>query len=183
MATHLLANEHPILLARQHWSTVAPTAVGGFVAVVLGAVVVGLVPSHVVGVTTDAIRHTALLALIVVVLAGVGWRLLQWRCQAYLLTDHRIVVTSGVIARVTESIALDRVQNTMVRQTLGARLIGCGDLEIESAGRDGVEVLRRIPDPQGFYTAIMEASEAHKHGLQPADGPPEEARPRQSHWG
>ena len=34
-------------------------------------------------------------------------------------------------------------------------LIGAGDIEIESAGRDGVEVLHRIPKAETFYNELL----------------------------
>ena len=72
-------------------------------------------------------------------------RLLRWRFQTYTLTSHRIVLARGVVSRVTESIALDRIQDTVVRRPLADRLIGAGSLEIQSAGRDGTEILGWCP--------------------------------------
>ena len=66
-----------------------------------------------------------------------------------------------------------------MRRPLGARLIGCGTLEISSAGRDGVEVLSLIPHAERFSAAVLQAIEDHRHlgaagaaalpGARPAD--------------
>ena len=74
------------------------------------------------------------------------------------------MVGTGVLSRHTESIDLDRVQDTAVRQSLLARIFRAGDVEIESAGRDGTEVLARIHDPQGFSNDLLNAVEAHRTG-------------------
>jgi uncharacterized membrane protein YdbT with pleckstrin-like domain len=61
----------------------------------------------------------------------------------------------GVLSRTAETIPLDRIQNTVIHRPLGDRLIGAGDIEIESAGRDGVEVLHRIPRAEAFYNELL----------------------------
>jgi hypothetical protein len=43
----------------------------------------------------------------------------------------------------------------VIHRPLGDRLIGAGDIEIESAGRDGVEVLHRIPKAEAFYNELL----------------------------
>jgi len=105
-----------------------------------------------------------------------GWflvRLLRWRLQTYTLTTHRIVLSRGIISRVTESIALDRIQDIVVRRPLAERLIRSGVVEIDSAGRDGIEVLRMIPHPNRFYTEVLQAVEEYRRlsmGLPPSTG-------------
>jgi uncharacterized membrane protein YdbT with pleckstrin-like domain len=61
----------------------------------------------------------------------------------------------GILSRTAETIPLDRIQNTVIHRPLGDRLIGAGDIEIESAGRDGVEVLHRIPQAEAFYNELL----------------------------
>lgn len=162
MAPQMLAGEQPIMTARQHWLVLVPAVGGAALAVILGFVVVAFIPDTVSGHHVGGFR--ALLQLVVVVMAGVSavgaW--LRWRYRSYLLTDHRILCSRGVVARVTESIALDRVQDTRVRQTLTARMVHCGDVEIESAGREGNELLNFIPEPQLFANSLISAIEAHR---------------------
>ena len=84
-----------------------------------------------------------------------GLRILRWRFATYHLTDKRIVMEGGILSRTAETIPLDRIQNTVIHRPLGDRLIGAGDIEIESAGRDGVEVLHRIPKAEQFYNELL----------------------------
>jgi membrane protein YdbS with pleckstrin-like domain len=160
----LLQDEREIRVARQHWSIFIPV-VGGcllMVGVLAGLAVVG--PSHVSGLPLDSAK-TFVVAL---GLAGAALTLtvrwLRWHYTTFTLTDRRVVVGAGVLSRHTESIALDRVQDTAVRQSLVARIFRAGDVEIESAGRDGSEVLANIHDPQGFSNDLLNAVEAHRTG-------------------
>ena len=172
MGTQLMQGERPISLARQHWSVVAPAFL---VLLVVVAVVIALqitVSDVVGGRDITGVKKIVLLVL------GIGaglWtlvRYLQWRFLTYLLTDRRIVLEKGVISRLTESIALDRIQNTVIKRPLGDRLIGAGNIEIESAGRDGVEILHRVPRAENFYNEVLQAIESMRTGAASAPGAP-----------
>jgi putative membrane protein len=96
---------------------------------------------------------------------------LQWRFATYHLTDKRIVMEGGILSRTAETIPLDRIQNTVIHRPLGDRLIGAGDIEIESAGRDGVEVLHRIPKAESFYNELLATMNAPPASAAPARPP------------
>lgn len=162
MGPQLLSGEREIATARQHWSIAVPPILGSAVILVVVLVILAVIPSKIgsTGIGTVKLAIAALAAVVLVVHALIRW--LQWRYATFTLTDHRIVVTKGVISRVTESIALDRIQDTVVRKPLADRLIHAGDIEIESAGRDGTEVLRRIPRADEFYTQLLQAIETHR---------------------
>jgi len=160
----MIAGERPILIVRQYWLVLVPHFVGAFVALIVGWVVIGLIPDEFLGHHVGGFRALFDLALLLL-LAGVtvgAW--LRWRYQSYMLTDHRIVASTGVVARQTESIALDRIQDIRVRQTLSRRMIHCGDVEIDVAGRDGSEVLDFILEPQAFMNELLSVIEAHRMG-------------------
>jgi len=167
---NLMSDERPITVSRQHWSVIVfPWVSLGLLILVAGIVVLILIPGNIGGRDTGRAKTIAGVVLAVAVIAWTGWHYLRWHLLTYMLTDRRIVVQSGVLSRTTESIALDRIQNTVIRRPLGDRMIGAGDIEIESAGRDGVEILHRIPDAEAFYTTLMQAMESVRTG---APSPP-----------
>ena len=176
MAPHLLAGESVVATERQHVAVLVPAVLITAVCLAAPLVLIQLVPAHVGGVGVSGAKAIADAVVVVLV---VGWflvRLLRWRFQTYVLTTHRIVLSRGVISRVTESIALDRIQDTVVRRPLADRLIGAGTVEIQSAGRDGTELLRLVPHPNRFYTQILQAIEDYRHlaGTYPGPGGAEE---------
>jgi len=169
VAAQLMPGERAIVLTRQHWSVVAPQLVASAVVVAAVLVAVALLPSRIASVDANPIRAAVAAIALVFVLWYAGTQYLRWRFRTYLLTDRRVVVESGVLSRSVESIALDRIQNTVIRRPLGDRVIGAGDIEIESAGRDGVEVLHRIPNAPSFYTELLSTIEGWRRG---GGGPP-----------
>ncbi|MGI8847895.1 MAG: PH domain-containing protein [Candidatus Dormibacteria bacterium] len=165
MPTQLLTGERAITTARQHWSVTVPAVFVAVVVIVAVSVLMALTPSVVEGSNIAAIKGTIELITILLTLIVVGVKLLQWRSATFTLTSRRIVVSRGVVSKVTESIALDRIQDTTVRKPLAERMIHTGDIEIESAGRDGVEMLHRIPRPDAFYNDLLQAIEEHRTGV------------------
>lgn len=170
MAIELLPGEQSLTQVRQHWSVIALPLAGGALAVVAGVVAWLLIPASVAGIRLDTVR---LVILVLLLLAGLTWsvvRWLQWRLTTFVLTDRRIVSEGGVLSRYSESITLDRIQNTVLRRPLSDRLLGAGEIEIESAGRDGAEVMRRIPHASQFYTSLLQAIQDLRMREQPWSG-------------
>jgi uncharacterized membrane protein YdbT with pleckstrin-like domain len=164
-----MPGEHPIRVTRQHWTIFIPVGLACAAALVAGIVLLAVSPSTVSGHDLAQVKLLIGLGLALVVGATFLVRWVQWRCLTYMLTDHRIVVRRGILSRFTESIALDRVQDSSVRQRLLARVLQFGDVEIESAGRDGSEILHHIADPAGFSNDLLLAIEARRTG-QPFGG-------------
>ncbi|HEV7467294.1 MAG TPA: PH domain-containing protein [Candidatus Dormibacteraeota bacterium] len=160
----LLQDEREIRVARQHWSIFIPVVGGCLVVVGVLAGLAVVAPSHVSGLALGSVKTFALALGLAGAAMTLTVRWLRWHYTTFTLTDRRVVVGTGVLSRHTESIALDRVQDTAVRQSLVARMFRAGDVEIESAGRDGSEVLARIHDPQGFSNDLLNAVEAHRTG-------------------
>src|SRR5487761_1749823 len=163
MAPQLLAGERVLATERQHPAVLVPAAAVTAVCLAAALVLIHLVPSRVLNRDVGGIET---IADAVVVVVAAGWvlaRLLRWGFQTYTLTTHRIVLSCGVVSRFSESIGLDRVQDTAVRRPLAARLIGAGSVEIQSAGRDGTEVLRLVPHAERFYTDVLQAIEDHRN--------------------
>jgi uncharacterized membrane protein YdbT with pleckstrin-like domain len=152
-----MPDEEVLVVTRQHWSIVAPALVAITVVGVAAVVGVLLVPRHVGGVDVGGARAVAATVIAVVAVVLVAARYLRWRFTRYVLTTRRILLERGVLSRDVESIALDRIQNTIIHRPLGDRIIGAGNIEIESAGRDGTEQLVRVPRSEQFYARLLQA--------------------------
>jgi uncharacterized membrane protein YdbT with pleckstrin-like domain len=180
-----MPGEHPIRVTRQHWTIFIPVGLVCALALAVGLVLLAVTPSTVAGHSISTVKTFIGLGIVVVVVAVFMVRWLQWRTQTFMLTDHRIVVRRGILSRFTESIALDRIQDSSVRQRLLARMLHFGDVEIESAGRDGSEMLHHIADPAGFSNDLLLAIEARRTGrpMPGAPGAPAGFDPAPSHGG
>lgn len=162
MTHDLLAGETVIAVERRHPAILVPAAALSVLGIAILVFLIRLVPVRVGTWPTGGAKAIAITVVCAVLALWFLLRVLEWRVETYTLTSQRMVLSSGVISRLTESIALDRVQDILVRKTLAARLIHAGSMEIDSAGRDGIEVLRLIPHPDRFYTEILQAVQDHQ---------------------
>jgi len=171
MPTQLMPGERSIALVRQHWSVIAGHVLGAIVVVVVALVLNAIVPAKIGSLSITTVKTVIVLVLIIAAVLWAGLRVLRWRFATYHLTDKRIVMEGGILSRTAETIPLDRIQNTVIHRPLGDRLIGAGDIEIESAGRDGVEVLHRIPKAEAFYNELLATMNAPSAPAAPARPP------------
>jgi uncharacterized membrane protein YdbT with pleckstrin-like domain len=155
MPTQLMPGERSIALVRQHWSVLAGHVLSALVVIIVAIVLDAKIGDKIGSASITTVKTVIVLVLVIGALLWAGLRILRWRFATYHLTDRRIVMEGGILSRTAETIPLDRIQNTVIHRPLGDRLIGAGDIEIESAGRDGVEVLHRIPKAESFYNELL----------------------------
>jgi membrane protein YdbS with pleckstrin-like domain len=84
---------------------------------------------------------------------------LRWWFTSYVLTTERIIVRRGMVARSGTEIPLENIVNVLFAQRVLERLLGYGDVIVESAGSQGQSRLVDVPDPQGFQSEIYRARE------------------------
>jgi uncharacterized membrane protein YdbT with pleckstrin-like domain len=70
------------------------------------------------------------------------------------VTTDRLIFRSGVLSKSGREIPLDRVNDISFHQSLFERMIGAGDLMIESAGERGQEAFTDIPKPARVQNVI-----------------------------
>lgn len=95
-----------------------------------------------------------LLGVVMVALIWFLWRFARWRTTNLIVTTDRIVVRRGVIHRRGREIPLEHVNDLTVTQGLVERVLGAGDLHIESAGERGQEVFNDCPRPPRVQNEI-----------------------------
>jgi uncharacterized membrane protein YdbT with pleckstrin-like domain len=84
---------------------------------------------------------------------------ISWWFTHYILTNHRLIRRSGVIARAGKEIPLENINDLSFSQNPLERVLRCGDLLIESAGEQGQEVFADIPDPEAFQSLVYKVRE------------------------
>ena len=106
-------------------------------------------------------KAVKIIALIVLVIAG-GWmlgRYTRWYCSHFVVTSHRVIFRAGVLRKSGMQIPLERVNNVNFNQSVFERMLGAGDLLIESGGEDGQERFEDIKHPDRVANIIHEAIE------------------------
>lgn len=86
-----------------------------------------------------------------------GIWLIWWRNNYLALTNRAIVRRSGVFVKSERAVPLNRLQDISISYGLIPRLLGNGDIRIETAGTEGTEiVINNVPDPEGFRSLVLQ---------------------------
>jgi uncharacterized membrane protein YdbT with pleckstrin-like domain len=110
--------------------------------------------------------------------AGSGWtvaRYITWVTSHFVVTNHRIIYRTGWLRKDGIDIPLDRVNNVVISQSLVERVIGAGDLLIESAGESGQQRFSDIRSPlrvqNQIYAQIQLEKQSHRRSESAVGGP------------
>jgi uncharacterized membrane protein YdbT with pleckstrin-like domain len=104
--------------------------------------------------------NRVLLVALVASLGSVCFVGLKWYFTFFVVTSQRVIYREGVLARRGVEIPLDRVNNVNFAQSIIERMLGAGDLLIESASEDGQQLFSDIRDPEQVLNIIHEAINA-----------------------
>jgi uncharacterized membrane protein YdbT with pleckstrin-like domain len=160
----ITVNLHP------HWVYFAEPALSLIGSIVLAILVLSFTDS---GTAPRTFFGLIAIALIVVTSVWLIIRYLKWSSTNFVITTHRLVYRSGVFAKHGVEIPLERVMNVNFNQSIFERIVGAGDLLIESGGKDGQQRFADIRKPEHVMNLIhaQVESNSNRHD-QPAPPPP-----------
>jgi uncharacterized membrane protein YdbT with pleckstrin-like domain len=144
----ILIDSHP------HWWVFAGVVTRLVLAVVIAIVIV-------VRFDGKAVNYIGI-GLIAVAVVNLLVAYLKWRTTDFVLTNDRLVTRRGIFSRDSREIPLDRIMDLSCHQSLFERVIGAGDLMIESGGERGQEVFSDFGNPFELQNAVHRAIEARK---------------------
>ena len=108
--------------------------------------------------------------LIAVVVGGAIWRIVRpivsLATTRYVLTTERLITRHGLIAKSGVEIPLERITNVNFSQSVFERMLGAGDLLVESAGSGGQSRFSNIPHPDDFAALLYKVREERSLQLQ-----------------
>jgi hypothetical protein len=163
-ADTLLANgERVIRVAHQHWFVLIWRARWAILAIIVAALAGGFraLNSKQGGFGWDLIGWIVL-ALLVIGLASLGWGLLTFRSQEFVITSRRIIHAEGVVNKKATDSSLEKINDAVLTESLFGRIFGFGDLEVLTASESGIERLEKLRDAKEFKKSMLEA----KHELE-----------------
>jgi membrane protein YdbS with pleckstrin-like domain len=131
---------------RRHWIYVARwTSVG-----VISPFLVG----YLVGVLGDNAGPliTVVMFAWVALLSFVGYKLVDWYYDRFVLTDKRVLTVGGLITRRVGMMPLPRVTDMAYTQSPLGRILNYGTFVLESAGQDqALREIKPLPRPGDLY--------------------------------
>jgi uncharacterized membrane protein YdbT with pleckstrin-like domain len=136
--------------------------------------VFALVAAIVLGIVVVAMDSPSALKWIVLflILASAVWvvvRYLKWVTTNFVITSDRVIFRHGVFAKSGIEIPLERVNSVHFSQSIIERLVGAGDLLIESGAEGGQQRFTDVHDPdkiQNLIHAQMEQNEKRMFQVQ-----------------
>lgn len=148
--------EEVVLDLHPHWWVFVKPALYTAVAAV-GAIVVSVLGG----------LDWLLIVFLVATVFGLLWflvRYAKWITTNFVVTTDRLIDRSGVFSKSGHEIPLERVNDITSKQSVFERMIGAGDLQIQSGGGDvGPQVIPNMKKPFAVQNEIyrqMEAAQA-----------------------
>lgn len=156
---YLNEGEEIVLDQRPHWFFLA----GPVIALVATLVLAVAVSSRVEG----DLQPVALVPALLLVGASLLWvlvRYAKWATTSFVITTDRLIHRHGVLSKSGREIPLERLNDVSFHQTLFQRLLGSGDLLIESAGERGQQMFSGFPHPERTQNRIHRQIELARAG-------------------
>jgi uncharacterized membrane protein YdbT with pleckstrin-like domain len=150
--------EQVALDLRPHWWYMA-----GPTAALVGSILLG-----VLALQSDISFFKIVCALLLLFCLGwFGIRYAKWTTTNFVVTSDRVINRYGVISKHGIEIPLERINTVFFNQSIFERLLGAGDLGIESAGERGAETFEDVRKPAIVQNEIyrqMEANSSRMYG-------------------
>jgi uncharacterized membrane protein YdbT with pleckstrin-like domain len=134
-----------------------------------------------IAVALDWIRGPLLVVIVVALVIAALWLVVRpfvdWYTTRYVLTNERLITRTGLVAKSGVEIPLERITNVNFSASMFERMLGAGDLLIESAGSAGQSEFANIPKPDDFQTVLYKAREQRSIELSGSSAPTGEFKP------
>jgi hypothetical protein len=170
----LASGERPLRRDHQHWFVLIADARYGILAI-LAAIVLAIVSTGIGPGTFRDVLGWVIVVLVVGGLGYIGWQILRWMNEEYIVTSRRVLQLEGVInKRVTDS-SLEKINDAVLSQSLFGRIFGFGDLDILTASETGISRLRMLKNADDFKRAMLDSKhelELELSGARPLPSPP-----------
>ena len=144
--------ESVVIDTHPHWWTFAPAVTQLVLAIVVSVVAVAKIDNNIVNYIG--------IALILFTTLRLAWTYLKWFTTDFVLTSDRLITRSGVLSRQTREIPLERINDLACHQSIFERVIGSGDLMVESGGERGQEKFSNVAHPFDVQNTIHRTVES-----------------------
>lgn len=152
---YLHPNEELILDLKPHWFRIAPSAIALGASLLLGVLVLVNVDNQIVRILVGV--------LILGVLGWFGVSFARWTSTHFVVTSDRLIHREGLVSRSGTEIPLERINTVFTAQNLFERMLGAGDLTIESAGAEGRQEFHDVRKPTQIQNEIYIAMEDNEN--------------------
>ncbi|MEZ5236317.1 MAG: PH domain-containing protein [Acidimicrobiia bacterium] len=154
-ANMLQEDEELILAIKPHW-----WALIDGIAALVGATIFGVLA---LWAGNGALGLLAAVVLVVALLFF-ATRYIRWVTTTFAVTSERVIFHRGFVARRNTQMPLEKINTVDFHQTVFERVIGAGDLVIESGSEAGIETFSDIRRPLAVQAEINRQMDRHEKG-------------------
>jgi membrane protein YdbS with pleckstrin-like domain len=83
----------------------------------------------------------------------------RWATSEYVITNRRVIVRTGIVARQGRDMPLQRINDVHFEYGVIDRMLGCGNLIVESAGETGQLRITAVPDVELIQREVFRLHE------------------------
>jgi uncharacterized membrane protein YdbT with pleckstrin-like domain len=144
----LEAGEHIIFQGHPSWRSILAFYIKGLLIIAVAVVIAELASG------TPAAAGSGSLVLVVVLVVGYVKRLFT----TYTITDHRLHIRRGIVARAEQQTLINRVQNVNTHQSVLQRMLGIGTVDFDTAAGDDYDFqFAGVAHPHDVVDAVHRA--------------------------
>lgn len=155
MALKLRNNEELKIKADFHWSSYLFAGIWAFFGVI------GTIGS-LVGEKNQGESSPSIVMMLIVFLGPLLYKMLANYCKDYSVTNQRLYVEEGIIAKKKKDIPLQKINDLEVNQGIIQRMLGAGNIMVLT-GNDKPTKLTNIDNPETFKNQISEITGQISH--------------------
>ena len=161
----LLADHETIVFElRPHWVALVPSVLWTLalgVALFLGYAAVGAIADGEASGASSVVGGTVTLAWLALAVVPA----LRWYFTLFVLTSDRLITRSGIVAKSSREIPLERINDVAFNQSVLDRVLGAGDLLVESAGERGQTRIENVRKPEQVQLMIYKETEDNNNRM------------------
>jgi Bacterial PH domain/Short C-terminal domain len=164
-ASLLASGERVLLVRRRHWLTFLAAGrwfLLALIAAILAGVLDGQVGNGGVSGGVSTVLGWAAGAFLVIGVIGIGWYVIVWRVERYIVTTRRVIETGGVINKWSRDTSLEMITDMIVNHPLLGRIFGYGEIDLLTAAEAGTNKIRYLPDADGFKKELLDAKREYQ---------------------
>jgi uncharacterized membrane protein YdbT with pleckstrin-like domain len=140
---YLMAHEGHVIAVRKH-----PAVLLLPVAVVVAGLIACAAVSAVTGVAW-------VWWLWLIAIGYLVWKVVAWSVEFFLVTEHRVMIVSGVLNRNVVMMPLSKVTDITLNRSMAGRMLGYGEFRTESAGqKQWLQSIPYMPYPEQLYLEV-----------------------------
>ena len=148
MRTALKKDEKLLIVIRQHWIKLALPVFAWFLLLIVLLL----------------LKWFSFAAFLILLIAALypAYEYINWKYNLWAVTNMRVVDESGYFSRYSKESPLDKINNVEYDQSIFGRLLGYGNVDIQTAAELGETTYNLIHHPKLLKDMITHAQEEYK---------------------